>query len=187
MSAHYCALAPDDPVHASYHATEYGFPVSNEAELFERLTLEINQAGLSWAIILRKRDGFRRAFVNFDTDTVARFGTGDRERLLGDPAIIRNRRKIDATIENARRIVALRDSHGGFAGWLRSFHPQTGEEWTRLFRKTFLFTGPLVTEEFLLSTGFLPGAHSHTCPVFEIVCAARPPWLEAGLEHVERP
>lgn len=166
MAGSYCASAPDHPLHAAYHDTEYGFPSRDERVLFERLVLEINQAGLSWLTILKKRDGFRRAFDGFDVDRVADYGDADRERLLADPAIIRNRRKIDAAIENARRIRALRGSHGGFAAWLDAHHPQDKPAWVALFRRSFVFTGGEITGEFLMSLGYLPGAHEPWCPVF---------------------
>src|SRR6185369_14598381 len=97
------------------HDTEYGFPLKNDDELFERLILEINQAGLSWLLMLQKRDTFRRAFRNFSVRKVARFNAKDRARLLADPGIIRNRLKVDAAIENARRILAIAEEHGSFA------------------------------------------------------------------------
>lgn len=187
MSQAYCSAAPGDPVHGAYHDTEYGFPTSDEAVLFERLVLEINQAGLSWATILRKRENFQRAYAGFDVDSVAAFGNADVARLLSDAGIIRNRKKIEAAIDNARRLIGLRESYGGFHGWLEAHHPLPQEEWTKLFRKTFVFTGPLVVEEFLLSTGYLPGAHTARCPVFARVMGSAPPWLRSGLDHVERP
>ncbi len=186
MSQAYCDSAPGDPVHASYHDTEYGFPVEDESALFERLVMEINQAGLSWATILRKRENFRAAYSGFNVDAVAAYGEADRERLLSDKGIIRNRKKVDAVIDNARRLIAIRDSHGGFHNWLQLHHPRAHEDWTKLFRETFVFTGPLVVEEFLLSTGYLPGAHTARCPIFSKVMGAGPAWLESGLDHIER-
>ncbi|MBT6205380.1 MAG: DNA-3-methyladenine glycosylase I [Alphaproteobacteria bacterium] len=186
MSQSYCESAPGDPVHGHYHDTEYGFPASDEGELFERLVLEINQAGLSWATILRKRDNFQAAYDRFDVDTVAAYGDKDVARLLDDAGIIRNRKKVAAAIENAKQLIALRASHGGFHAWLQAHRPRPHVDWTKLFRQTFVFTGPLVVEEFLLSTGYLPGAHTSRCPVFAKVMKARPSWLEAGLEHEER-
>ena len=173
----YCEFAAGDALHKPYHDREYGFPLSDDAALFERLVLEINQAGLSWATILRKRDAFRRAFDGFDVDTVAGYGEADRLRLLADASIIRNRLKVNAAIENARRIVALRAESGSFAGWLDRQHPLSKEDWVRLFKKTFVFTGGEIVNEFLMSTGYLPGAHEPDCPVFEKVLASNPPWL----------
>ncbi len=187
MSQSSCETAPGSTVHQSYHATEYGFPVDDESALFERLVLEINQAGLSWATILRKRENFRKAYAGFNVDAVAGFGAADIARLLADAGIIRNRKKIDAAIENARRIIGLRENYGGFHAWLEGHHPLAQEDWTKLFRKTFVFTGPLVVEEFLLSTGYLPGAHTARCPVFPKIMGAAPAWLRSGLDHAERP
>jgi DNA-3-methyladenine glycosylase I len=176
MSAAYCRLAPGHPVHGFYHDTEYGFPSNDESVLFERLVLEINQAGLSWLTILKKRPAFRTAFADFAVDRVAAFGPADIDRLLADAGIIRNRLKIEATTENARRIQALRQSHGSFTGWLEAHHPRSQEEWTRLFRKTFRFTGGQIVTEFLLSLGYLPGAHEPDCPIFARILERSPPW-----------
>ena len=176
MSA-YCDIAPGHPVHAHYHAREYGFPQRAEQELFERLLLEINQAGLSWETILRKREGFRRAYHGFDVDAVAAYGEADIARLLGDAGIIRNRLKVLAAIHNAGVIRGLRDSHGGFAQWLDAHHPRPKADWVKLFKKTFRFTGGEITGEFLMSLGYLPGAHAADCPVMADIRAAAPPWL----------
>ncbi len=173
----YCLVAPDHPYHGPYHASEYGFPLSDDRGLFERLALEINQAGLSWLTILKKREGFRAAFDHFDIARVAAYTDKDRARLLSDPGIIRNRLKIDAVIENARRIASIRDSHGSFAAWLDHHHPLEREQWVKLFKKTFLFTGGEITGEFLMSTGYLPGAHSPACPVYDLIANKRPPWM----------
>ena len=104
----YCEFAPGDPLHQPYHDREYGFPLDGDGELFERLVLEINQAGLSWATILRKREAFRRAYDEFDVERVAAYDEAERERLLGDAGIVRNRLKVNAAIENARRVLRLR-------------------------------------------------------------------------------
>jgi DNA-3-methyladenine glycosylase I len=167
-------------VHGIYHDTEYGFPVSKEPVLFERLILEINQAGLSWATILRKRAAFRAAFADFDVDHVAAFGWADTERLMTDSGIIRNRLKVEAAIENARRIQALRQSHGSFASWLDAHHPRSAEDWTRLFRRTFRFTGGQIVNEFLMSIGYLPGAHDPDCPAFARIMELSPPWAQVA-------
>jgi DNA-3-methyladenine glycosylase I len=133
----YCDAAQGHEWHGPYHDTEYGFPLESDAELFERLILEINQAGLSWLTILKKREAFRRAYSGFDPDVVAAYGSADRARLLADPGIIRNRLKVDAAISNAQSILDLRASHGSFAGWLAAHHPRTKEEWVKFFKKTF--------------------------------------------------
>lgn len=182
MSAAYCLAAPGHPLHGPYHDLEYGFPATDESVLFERLTLEINQAGLSWLTILRKRDAFRAAFAWFEVDRVAAFGPADVERLLADPGIVRNRQKIDAVIANARRIQELRGSHGSFDGWLQANHPLSLAEWTKLFRQNFRFTGGLIVNEFLMSLGYLPGAHEPDCPAYRQILALAPPWARTAAE-----
>lgn len=168
--------APDD-VHRAYHDAEYGFPLRDDAALFERLVLEINQAGLSWETILKKKDNFRRAYDGFDVDVVADYGESDRTRLLADAGIIRNRLKVDAAIDNARRIVVLRPEYGSFLGWLDAHHPLSKDEWVKLFKRTFRFTGGEIVNEFLMSTGYLPGAHVASCPAFAEVAARKPAWM----------
>jgi DNA-3-methyladenine glycosylase I len=175
----YCDIAPGHPYHGPYHDKEYGFPIRDDSKLFERLVLEINQAGLSWLTMLVKRENFRAAFDGFDIDRVAAYGRRERWRLLRDAGIIRNELKINAVIENARRIVALRENHRSFARWLDSHHPLTKDEWVKLFKKTFLFTGGEITGEFLISTGYLPGAHITTCPVYARIAAKNPPWVKS--------
>ncbi|MEE9141027.1 MAG: DNA-3-methyladenine glycosylase I [Alphaproteobacteria bacterium] len=176
----YCDVAPGHPFHGPYHDDEYGFPLAGEAELFERLALEINQAGLSWLTILKKRDGLRRAFEGFDVDRVAAYGEAEEARLLADASIIRNRRKVRAVAENARRVRKLRESHGSFAGWLEGHHPRSRQSWVRLFKGTFVFTGGEITSEFLISIGYLPGAHRRDCPVYARIARLGPPWMRAA-------
>jgi DNA-3-methyladenine glycosylase I len=117
-----CAWAGSTPDYLAYHDTEWGVPVRGEQALFERLTLEAFQSGLSWLTILRKREAFRQAFAQFDPERVAAFGDADRARLLGDASIVRNRLKVDAAITNARAVVALRDT-GGLDELFWSFAP----------------------------------------------------------------
>jgi DNA-3-methyladenine glycosylase I len=172
----YCEVAPGDPWHGPYHDEEYGFPVTDDAVLFERLVLEINQAGLSWLTILKKREAFRAAYRGFDPSVVAAFGPDDRDRLLDDAGIIRNRLKVDAAIHNAGVVVDLAAAHRSFAGWLDEHHPLPKDDWVRLFKRTFRFTGGEITGEFLMSTGYLPGAHDQACPVAARILALEPPW-----------
>lgn len=172
----YCSFAVGHPVHQSYHDTEYGFPTTDERVLFERLSLEIMQAGLSWEIVLKKRAGMNAAFDGFDVDRVAAYGERDTARLLADANIIRNRLKVAAIIENARRFQALRDD-GGIAAWLERGHPLSKKEWTKLFKKSFKFTGGEIVGEFLMSIGYLPCPHDVSCPVRAEIEALSPPWL----------
>lgn len=163
----YCDIALGHPLHGPYHDTEYGFPSQDERVLFERLSLEIMQAGLSWEIVLKKRAALNKAFRHFDVDKVARFGDKDIARLLADEGIIRNRLKIEAIISNAAVIQTMRKTEGGFAVWLSTHKEQKPDlkDWTKIFRKIFRFTGPEVVHEFLMSLGLMPGAHRKGCPV----------------------
>lgn len=106
------------PLSLAYHDEEWGVPQRNARALFELLVLEGAQAGLSWETILKKREGYRRAFARFDPEAVARFGARDLRRLLADPGIVRNRLKIESAIANARAALAMREAHGSFATWL---------------------------------------------------------------------
>ena len=178
----YCDIAPGHPFHGPYHDREYGFPIRSDNRLFERLVLEINQAGLSWLTILKKRRAFKLAYDDFDLETVARYGARERRRLLADAGIIRNRLKVDAAIDNAKRILALRESHGSFHKWLQGNHPLPKAEWVKLFKKTFRFTGGEIVGEFLLSTGFLAGAHAPTCPIYARVLERRPAWNDSAIQ-----
>lgn len=173
----YCDSAPGHPFHGPYHDTEYGFPVEDDHVLFERLVLEINQAGLSWLTILKKREAFRAAFEGFDPARVAIYDEDDRARLLSDASIIRNRLKVNAAIENAKRICDLQASHGSFGAWIDAHHPLEKPEWVKLFKKTFLFTGGEITGEFLMSIGYLPGSHRPDCPIYATIAALKPPHL----------
>ncbi|HVO03638.1 MAG TPA: DNA-3-methyladenine glycosylase I [Candidatus Cybelea sp.] len=176
----YCAVAPGHEWHGPYHAEHYGFPIADDDQLFERLILEINQAGLSWLTILKKQQAFRDAYHDFSIAKVARYGERDRQRLLADAGIIRNRLKVDAAIENAKRIQALQKEHGSFAAWLAAQHPLPKADWAKLFKKTFVFTGGEIVGEFLMSIGYLPGAHAETCPVYKKIAKLKPAWMAAA-------
>jgi len=175
----YCAAAAGHPFHGPYHDEEYGFPVTDDDRLFGRLVLEINQAGLSWLTILKKKDSFQQAYDGFDVARVAGYGDADRARLLADPGIIRNRLKVDAAIHNAGCILEIRESHGSFSGWLESHHPRTKVDWVKLFKSTFRFTGGEITGEFLMSIGYLSGAHDPNCSVHARILDLDPPWARA--------
>jgi DNA-3-methyladenine glycosylase I len=170
LQMHYCVAVqtmPEGSLHRMYHDHQYGFPIENDNELFGRLLLEINQAGLSWITILKKQNNFRKAYAEFDVASIAAFGPEETGRLMADAGIIRNRLKIEAAIFNAQKVLQLQQQHGSFFRWLNEHHPQSKSGWTKLFRKTFRFTGGEIVGEFLMSTGFLPGAHLPECPVFE--------------------
>jgi DNA-3-methyladenine glycosylase I len=181
----YCEVAANHPVHGPYHDFEYGFPLTDESALFERLSLEIFQAGLSWLLVLKKRPALVTAFDAFDVDKVAAYGEEDIGRLLADAGIIRNRLKINSIVENAKRVLSMRDTHGGFDAWLASGHPQPLDDWVKTFRQTFRFTGREVVGEFLMSTGYLPGAHHPDCPAYVHIAGRHPPWMQVGSDFYE--
>lgn len=170
-------------LHKEYHDNHYGFPIHDDNELFGRLILEINQAGLSWETILKKEICFRKAYSNFNIKQVAAYTDKDRKRLLADSGIIRNRLKINAAIENAKTIISLRDEFGSFEKWLEHHHPKTKEEWVKVFKKTFRFTGGEIVNEFLISIGYLRGAHSEDCPIHSKILKVRPMWTSEWNER----
>ena len=166
-----------DNVHRIYHDNFYGFPIDNDDELFERLVLEINQAGLSWDTILKKQQNFKKAYKNFNIKKVAAFKEKDFDRLMDDAGIIRNRLKINAAIENAKAILTIQKEFGSFKKWIDHHHPKTKDEWVKLFKKTFKFTGGEIVNEFLMSTGYLPGAHIESCKIYKRMVNAGPAFL----------
>lgn len=165
-------------LHKKYHDHFYGFPIHDDDELFGRLILEINQAGLSWETILKKEKSFRKAYHNFNIKKIATYKEKDVERLLNDEGIIRNRLKINAAIENAKAIIALQKQYGSFEKWLEHNYPKTKDEWVKLFKQTFRFTGGEIVNEFLMSIGYLPGAHDATCKIYNKIQKAKPMWLK---------
>ena len=165
----YVASLPEDSVHRHYHDTQYGFSVDSDDELFGRLILEINQAGLSWTTILNKKANFRRAFDDFQIERIAAYDGNDVRRLMADAGIIRNRLKIASVIHNAQQIILLQKRFGSFKQWLSAQEALPLEEWVQLFKRTFKFTGGEITREFLVSTGYIPGAHEPSCPVHSAI------------------
>ncbi len=163
-------------LHQRYHDLHYGFPIHDDNELFGRLLMEINQAGLSWETILNKETNFRKAYHQFNIKKVAGYLETDRARLMNDAGIIRNRLKINAAIENAKTIIGIQKEFGSFEKWLNFHHPKTKEEWVKLFKTTFRFTGGEIVNEFLMSTGFLPGAHTKDCPIYKKIIKTEPAW-----------
>jgi DNA-3-methyladenine glycosylase I len=164
-------------LHKIYHDSAYGFPIDSDDELFERLVLEINQAGLIWSTILNKQENFKKAYKNFNIIKVAAFDEKDFERLMNDAGIIRNRLKINAAIENAKTLLNIQKEHGSFKKWIDFHHPKTKDKWVEIFKNTFLFTGGEIVNEFLMSTGYLPGAHIEGCPVYKKMVKAKPAFL----------
>lgn len=164
-------------LHKRYHDELYGFPIHDDDELFGRLILEINQAGLSWETILKKEAGFRKAYSHFSIKKVAAYNESDVHRLLTDASIIRNRLKINAAVENAKTIRDIQKQYGSFETWLQQNHPKNKEEWIKLFKKTFRFTGGEIVNEFLMSIGYLPGAHSPGCKIYKRILKSKPLWF----------
>jgi len=179
----YCAFVNGLPADTSdpnkaYHDTAYGFPVADDNALFGRLLLEINQAGLSWTLMLKKQAAFEAAYDGFDIAKVAAYGESERQRLLQDAGIVRNRLKIDAAIHNAQRIIELQRLHGSFKAWLDAQHPLTEDAWLKLFKRHFNFVGGEIVKEFLMSSGYLAGAHTVDCPVHTKALATQPAWAD---------
>ncbi len=173
---HVTTLAADN-VHKLYHDNEYGFPIESDDGLFGRLVLEINQAGLSWETILKKKDNFFKAYDNFEIKKVAKYTDKKFEVLMNDPGIIRNRLKINAAIENAKVILQLQKEFGSFKKWIEHHHPLTKDEWVKLFKKHFRFTGGEIVNEFLMSAGYLRGSHTEDCPVYKKITKLKPMWM----------
>ena len=164
----FCRLEPADSPHRLYHDTQYGFELFDDNALFGRLLLEINQAGLSWSTILKKSDNFYQAYDGFIIEKVAAYDDVDRQRLMNDAGIVRNRLKINAAIVNANRIIEIQQQYGSFKQWLDKHRHYTKSEWTKLFKKTFVFTGGEIVNEFLMSIGYLEGAHDLDCPIYKL-------------------
>jgi DNA-3-methyladenine glycosylase I len=169
-----CGWATSDPLYIAYHDEEWGRPVHDDRHLFEMLILEGAQAGLSWITILKRREGYRKAFHGFDPERIARYGEKDVARLMADPGIIRNRAKVEATIKNARACLALRETGGGLSPFLWQFvggaprinhwktlqeiPPETPESKAmskELKRRGFGFVGPTVCYAFMQATGMV--------------------------------
>lgn len=174
----YITTLSDDNVHKQYHDNEYGFPLKDDNELFARLVLEINQAGLSWTTILNKKDNFFKAYDDFSIKKVAGYKEKKIEKLLNDAGIIRNRLKINAAIENAKKILELQKEYGSFKNWIDKHHPLSKEEWVKLFKQNFRFTGGEIVNEFLMSTGYLSGAHAKDCTVYKKIEKLKPMWMK---------
>ena len=184
-----CSWAGPAPIYAEYHDTEWGVPLHDDRKLFELLILEGAQAGLSWLTILRKREGYRRAFDGFDPAKVARYDARRVERLLADPGIVRNRLKVESAVKNARGVLALRDSHGGLAAFLWSFVGGTPRQnrWrtlaeipartaasdamsTALRTLGFGFVGPTVCYAFMQAVGMV---NDHTTDCYRHAAVAK--------------
>ena len=154
---------PENHVSRYYHDHVYGVPMEDDSLVFERLVMEINQAGLSWVTILKKQENFKRAFDDYDLEKMAHYGEDKIDELLQNEGIIRNQLKIRAVIHNANVVLQLIENHGSFKAWLDVHHPAELQDWVKLIKKTFKFTGPEIVREFLVSLAYLPGAHDEFC------------------------
>jgi DNA-3-methyladenine glycosylase I len=163
-------------LHKNYHDERYGFPIHDDNELFGRLVLEINQAGLSWDTILKKEENFRKAFDNFNIELISKYDQFKFEALLEDKGIVRNRLKIKAVINNACVVLKIQQDFGSFKNWLDENHPKSIEEWLKLFKKSFTFVGGEIVKEFLMSTGYLKGAHEESCEIYNQILKVSPKW-----------
>ena len=161
----YVSTLNEDDLHRVYHDTKYGFQVNSDDELFGRLILEINQAGLSWTTILKKQNNFRVAFSNFNIKKIANYKEKDIERLLANSGIIRNKLKTNAVIFNANKIIEIQKKYNSFKSWLNEQQSLDLESWVKLFKVNFKFTGGEITKEFLMSTGYVNGAHIKSCRI----------------------
>ncbi len=176
MSHPYCAytrsISDKEDVDKVYHDRHYGVPIKDDNELFCRLVMEINQAGLSWHTILVKEPNFRKAYNNFDIKKVAKYDEKDFIRLMNDVGIIRNRLKINAAISNAKKLIELQKEYGSFRKWLDLQAKELGTDkgaWAKLFKKHFKFVGGEIVGEFLMSINMLPGSHGRDCPLYKKV------------------
>jgi DNA-3-methyladenine glycosylase I len=176
-----CWWCAGDPLYQHYHDEEWGRPVADDVRLFEKLILEGFQSGLSWLTILRKRENFRRAFAGFDIEAVARFGPSDVERLLQDAGIVRNRAKIDATVNNARRCLDLVGEFGSLAAYVWGYEPDPDAEprdaaaiamSKDLRRRGWSFVGPVTAYSFMEAMG-LVNDHLSACAIRDQVEADR--------------
>lgn len=174
----FCETKDPQEVNRYYHDNHYGFPIDSDDELFGRLILEINQAGLSWQTILKKEENFRNAFDGYVITKIAKYDDEKIAELLQDAGIIRNKLKVNAVVHNAKQVLALQKEYGSFRNWLDHHDPKTKEEWVKLFKKNFKFVGGEIVNEFLMSSGYLKGAHEKSCPVFDKVILAAPNWLK---------
>ena len=161
-----CEWAANDPLLAAYHDLEWGKPIRTGAGHLERMALEVFQCGLSWKIVLVKRPDFRRAFEGFKIDRVAGLSPRDVDRLCEDASIIRNRRKIEAMVHNARQFQEISSRHGSYMRWFHGLRAETPDEISALypvFRKTFKFMGPETTQCYLMGVGKIPPDHDAFC------------------------
>jgi DNA-3-methyladenine glycosylase I len=172
----HCLTLSDDNIHKIHHDTEYGMPILDDNELFGRLLLEINQAGLSWDTILKKEDNFRLAYSEFDITKIANYSEKDFDRLMLDAGIIRNRLKINAAIYNANRVLEIQLEFGSFFNWIKVQEVTEISDWVKVFKKNFKFVGGEIVNEFLMTIGRYNLAHSENCNRYEEYMEKKKVW-----------
>lgn len=165
----YVNTLPLENVHRQYHDHQYGFKIDNDDELFGRLILEINQAGLSWTTILNKKENFKKAYSNFNIHKIASYSSFEIDQLLSNKGIVRNKLKVKAVVFNAQKVIEIQNEFGSFYKWLKSNKNNDLTDWIILFKETFKFTGGEITKEFLMSTGLVAGAHIKSCPIYSLI------------------
>jgi DNA-3-methyladenine glycosylase I len=173
----FCQHQPIDSLHRSYHDFHYGFPLACDNALFGRLILEINQAGLTWETILRKEQHYREAFDGFCVSKIAKYDEEKIKELMLNPGIVRNKKKIESVVHNAKQVIQIQQQTGSFQAWLVEKGELSLEEWVMVFKKEFKFVGREIVVEFLMSSGYLKGAHDKTCPVYDEILNLEPNWL----------
>ncbi len=159
-------ISDNNDVDKRYHDHHYGVPIYDDDELFGRLLMEINQAGLSWRTILIKENGFRKAYHQFSIKKIAKYQEKDIARLMNEASIIRNRLKVNAAIYNAQQLLRIQKEFGSFRKWIDVNANELQHDkhaWVKLFKKHFKFVGGEIVGEFLMSIGMLPGAHGKEC------------------------
>jgi DNA-3-methyladenine glycosylase I len=174
----HCQTLPLDNIHRIHHDTVYGLPITDDNELFGKLILEINQAGLSWDTILKKEDNFRTAYSNFNIKAIANYKEEDFDRLMQNTGIIRNRLKINAAIYNANRILELQTEFSSFFNWIKIQEVTEINDWVKLFKKNFKFVGGEIVNEFLMTTGRHNHAHHPACYRYELYQIEKKVWVK---------
>lgn len=172
----HCQNLPLDNIHRIHHDTIYGMGLMDDNALYGRLILEINQAGLSWNTILHKEANFQKAYSQYDIATIANYTEADRNRLLNDTGIIRNRLKVNAAIINAQRILEIQKEYGSFFEWIKQQKASQIQEWVKVFKREFKFTGGEIVNEFLMTIGRIDGSHSPECSRYKEYMNSRKIW-----------
>ena len=162
----YCRNQPENSMHRWYHDKVYGRMSKTDDELFGRLIMEINQAGLSWEIVLNKYSDIKKAYANFSIAKIATFKDKEIEAIKNNSKVIRHELKIRSIVFNAQQILSIQKEFGTFGNWISKNRQNSIENWTSIFKKNFKFVGKEIVSEFLMSNGMIAGAHDEDCPVY---------------------